>query len=125
MKTISDVISSILMLVITIGLIGLAYSYITGVFSSKFSYVLEFVSFSKGEIIVRNSGTGAIPVSSIQVFVSGSPEEKVRIKSDKDPIPPGQTATLTILDSYKFSGTKKNYCFCTRNYFKNSWRFWC
>ena len=107
MKTISDVISSILMLVITIGLIGLAYSYITGVFSSKVSYVLEFVSFSKGEIIVRNSGTDAIPVSSIQVFVSGSPEEKVRIKSDKDPIPPGQTATLTILDSYKFSGTKK------------------
>jgi len=107
MKTVSDVISSILMLVITIGLIGLAYSYITGVFSSKVSYVLEFVSFSNGEIIVRNSGTQPLPISKIQVFVSGSPEEKVRIKSDKDPIPPGQTATLTILDSYKFSGTKK------------------
>jgi hypothetical protein len=113
------------MLVITIGLIGLAYSYITGVFSSKVSYVLDYVSFSNGEIIVRNSGTQPLPISNIQVFVSGSPEEKVRIKSDKDPIPPGQTATLTILDSYKFSGTKKITVSAPRNYFKNSWRFWC
>jgi len=107
MKGISDVVSILLMVVITIGLIGLAYSYLSGVFTSFSASVLEFVSFSNGEIIVRNSGTQPIPVSSIKVFVSGSPEEKVRIKSDKDPIPPGQIATLTILDSYKFSGKKK------------------
>ena len=106
MKGVSDIISSLLIIVITLGIIGFSYSYISGIFTSKTAYVLTYVASNYGEIIVRNDGTQPLPASQIQAFVRGSPEEKVRIKSDKDIIPPGQIATITILDSYKFSGTK-------------------
>jgi FlaG/FlaF family flagellin (archaellin) len=41
MKGISDVIAMLLMLVITIGLVGLAYSYIMGVFTAKTAVALS------------------------------------------------------------------------------------
>jgi FlaG/FlaF family flagellin (archaellin) len=41
MKGISDVIAMLLMLVITIGLVGLAYSYISGVFTARTAVALS------------------------------------------------------------------------------------
>jgi len=41
MKGISDVVAMLLMLVITIGLVGLAYSYISGIFTARTAVVLS------------------------------------------------------------------------------------
>ena len=65
MKGISDVIAMLLMLVITIGLVGLAYSYISGIFTSKTAVVLSIVPEASSctpstiNIAVRNDGTSA------------------------------------------------------------------
>jgi FlaG/FlaF family flagellin (archaellin) len=63
MKGISDVIAMLLMLVVTIGLVGLAYSYITGVFTSRTSVVLSidaansYCNSTHLIVAVRNDGT--------------------------------------------------------------------
>jgi len=72
MKGISDVIAMLLMLVITIGLVGLAYSYISGVFTARTAVVLNidamtsFCNSSHIVVNVRNDGTtrsGTVTVS--------------------------------------------------------------
>ena len=71
MKGISAVIATLIMLIITIGLAGLAYSYISGVFTSKTSVVLSVDGSSycnSTHIIayIRNDGTttsGAVTVT--------------------------------------------------------------
>jgi flagellin-like protein len=105
-KGISAIVATLLMLIITIALIGTAWTFVSGIFTSKTAQILEFVDFHNGEIIVRNSGTAPIAIANIKVYVSGSPEQEAVIKSDKDPIPPGQIATLTILDAYNYNGRK-------------------
>ena len=63
MKGISDVIAVLLMLIITIALAGLAYAYITGVFTSRTAVVLSVdaagsqCTSNKFNIMVRNDGT--------------------------------------------------------------------
>jgi FlaG/FlaF family flagellin (archaellin) len=63
MKGISDVIAMLLMLVVTIGLVGLAYSYITGVFTSRTAVVLSidaansYCNSTHLIVAVRNDGT--------------------------------------------------------------------
>ena len=69
MKGVSDVIAVLLMLIITIALAGLAYSYITGVFSSRTSVVLTIdsqASTCSGNtltVYVRNDGTNNATVT--------------------------------------------------------------
>jgi FlaG/FlaF family flagellin (archaellin) len=70
MKAVSTVVATLLMLIITIGLAGIAYSYISGVLTTQTAVVLELVdSICDGTSItttVRNSGTttsGAVTVS--------------------------------------------------------------
>ena len=41
MKGVSDVVAMLLMLVVTIGLVGLAYSYVSGVFTARTAVVLS------------------------------------------------------------------------------------
>jgi len=63
MRGISDVIAMLLMLVITIGLVGLAYSYISGVFTARTAVVLTVVPEASSctsntiTVAVRNDGT--------------------------------------------------------------------
>jgi FlaG/FlaF family flagellin (archaellin) len=64
MKGISDVIAVLLMLIITIGLAGLAYSYISGVFTARTAVVLSIdaaasscaVNGGPVTVFVRNDG---------------------------------------------------------------------
>lgn len=100
-KSLSTVIATILMVFITISLVGVTYLYISGILTGITSQVLEVISFNKGSIFVRNTGTDSISKDNIRVLVEG---EEVSIKSDKDPIQPSDTATLTILDAYKYDG---------------------
>jgi len=63
MKAISDIIAILLMLIITIGLAGLAYSYISGVFTSRTAVTLSVdaagcsCNTTHVTVAVRNDGT--------------------------------------------------------------------
>jgi len=74
MKAISDIIAILLMLIITIGLAGLAYSYISGIFSSRTGVQLSLSNYEcKADSIyfeVRNDGTTASSVVTITVLNS-------------------------------------------------------
>src|SRR3990170_7792517 len=71
-KGISEVIASIVMIVITISLAGVAYGYIMGVFTSKTSTTFSIVDAFQDTIAIRNDGTTPIDQFSI-VTVDGSP----------------------------------------------------
>ncbi|TAL48540.1 hypothetical protein EPN87_00340 [archaeon] len=64
-KGVSDIIAMLLMLIMTIGLAGLAYAYISGVFTSKTAVVLSLDASASScapnngaiTVFVRNDGT--------------------------------------------------------------------
>ena len=63
-KGVSDIVAMLLMLIITIGLAGLAYAYITGVFTTRTAVVLSINSGASScpttstlTVYVRNDGT--------------------------------------------------------------------
>lgn len=59
-KGISTVIATILMLMITIGLGGTAYLFISGTFTSKTAATFEVIDEVNGIVTIRNSGTETI-----------------------------------------------------------------
>lgn len=74
MKGISTVIATLLMLVITLGLIGLAYGYISGIFMARTAIVLTIdeattVCDATGNITVglKNDGTASINLTTIEL----------------------------------------------------------
>jgi len=101
MKGISDVIAMLLMLVITIGLVGLAYSYISGVFTARTAVVLSIVPEASSctsttiTVAVRNDGTS--PSGSVTVTVTN---------------PTGQTGTCSITS---IPAGQQQTCSVTRN----------
>jgi len=78
MKGISAVIATILMLMITIALAGLAYMYISGVFTQRTGVVIEIdetatscvATTNAMTIYVRNTGT--IATNTAQLTISGT-----------------------------------------------------
>ncbi len=73
MKGVSTVIATLLMLIITIALAGLAYTYISGVFSARTAVVFDIIEATCPAdyitVTVRNDGTspsGQILVSATQ-----------------------------------------------------------
>lgn len=75
MKGVSDIIAMLLMLIITIGLAGLAYSYITGVFTARTAVVLVIDSVecagNGGNITVFVRNDGSSKSGQVTVSVSG------------------------------------------------------
>ncbi|MBI4010537.1 MAG: LamG domain-containing protein [Candidatus Aenigmarchaeota archaeon] len=59
-KAISSIIGTLLMLIITIGLFGFSYSYISGVFTSKTSETFSVVDSLNDTITISNDGTSVI-----------------------------------------------------------------
>ncbi len=75
MKGISAVVATLLMLIITIGLAGLAYSYISGVFTARTAVILSVDAASycnQTNIVayVRNDGTSPSQQVSVIAFNS-------------------------------------------------------
>ena len=70
MKGISPIIATILILVITIGLAGVAYVYISGIFAAR-GAVIELIDIycedGSGAAVIRNSGTVTIKGGTIVV----------------------------------------------------------
>ena len=78
MKGVSAIVATLLMLIITIGLAGLAYSYISGVFTTKtktLSLVDAFCAPENGKnvahFVVRNEGTTNITSTELTVINTG------------------------------------------------------
>lgn len=100
MKGISAVIATILMLMITIGLAGMAYSYISGIFTAKTqaiesvdSYCVTNTTGTFAFFVVRNSGTAEIGSTqlnlvSINELCTTDPATAITIAA-------GSTGTLT------------------------------
>jgi flagellin-like protein len=72
-KGISAVIATILMLVITIAMAGMAYMYITGVFVGKTAQTIDLIyATCDGKnvtVILKNTGTTSVDVSDLRFFV--------------------------------------------------------
>jgi len=106
MKGISSIIASILLLIITIGLAGTAYLFISGMLTgiiSKTISVLDAscIPFSSTQgnitIILANEGTTNITDSDLVFMVDN------QIKNDKfyfSPIPPHSSGVNTSTDGY-------------------------
>ena len=75
MKGISAVIATILMLVITIAVAGLAYTYISGIFAGRtrtISLIDSWCSDGTGMAIIRNDGVDTIRAGEISVVKTTS-----------------------------------------------------
>ncbi|MBI4009947.1 MAG: LamG domain-containing protein [Candidatus Aenigmarchaeota archaeon] len=63
-KAISSIIGTLLMLIITIGLFGFSYSYISGVFTTKTAEVFSVVDAFTDTITISNDGT--VPITAFK-----------------------------------------------------------
>jgi len=112
MKGISDIIAMLLMLVITIGLVGLTYSYIMGVFTAKTAVVLSqdgqglcISGETTNSIIlwVRNDGTStATDITAVDV--PGNPSPISGCSFDPTDIAPNSATTVTCSRSQARQG---------------------
>ncbi len=76
MKGVSDIIATILMLVITIGMAGTAYVYISGMLTGKTASTISLIDYSCSNtsvrvinLVVSNDGTTTIASGAMTIFV--------------------------------------------------------
>jgi len=109
MKAISDIIAILLMLIITIGLAGLAYSYISGVFTSRTAVVLSIdaagssCSSNSGNITVFVRNDGTTTSGSVSVTISG-PNAGTCSPTSGDTIDPGTEKSWTCSRTASYAG---------------------
>ncbi len=110
MKGISEIIATILMLMITLGVSGTAYLFISGTLTQQ-SQGIEIVdafcsvqgSTETTNILVRNLGTSDVNSSKISV-VQTAPSTTVSLTWSANIIEPGKTVTL--YDTCEGSGSR-------------------
>jgi len=77
MKGVSDIIAEILMLVITIGIVGTAYMYISGMMTSKTAFTISVIDYScigtgatrNINLVISNDGTTDILNGDVKIYV--------------------------------------------------------
>ena len=95
LKGISAIIATLLILVITLGLAGLAYTYIKMIFTTRMatlSLVDSYCYGSEGYAIIKNEGTTPINTSTIILTKINSDCEEP--SSIPDTIQPGESVEL-------------------------------
>jgi len=95
MKAISTIIATILLVVITIGLVSTAYLFVGGVLKGTTTEVFEIISISNDRVIIRNRGTKTI--EDFNVVVDGNEVDYV---IEGGSIEPNNVGTI-ILDIQK------------------------
>ncbi len=110
MKGISEIIATILMLMITIGVSGTAYLFINNIFTQQSqgievldAYCAHIGGITNSTILIRNAGTGSINTSAITV-VQLEPVSTVDVKWDSTLVASGNTVTL--YDECEGSGSR-------------------
>jgi len=108
MKGISSIIASILLLIITIGLAGTAYLFISGMLTGSISKTINVLDIScipvgpnqnKITIILSNVGTMNISDSELIVMVDGA-NRSPDFDFTPSPIPPHSSAVNTSGSNY-------------------------
>jgi len=75
MKAVSTIIASIMLVIITIGLVSTAYLYIIGVFGGQTSKTIKLAEADAHMIIFQNLGSDTIASDEIKVLVNGKEAE--------------------------------------------------
>jgi len=106
MKGISTIIASILLLVITIGLSGTAYIFISGLLSNQINKAITVLDVScySGKITVILSNDGTVNINSLSdiiVTVDGNIETSNFNIFNPNPIPPHSSAINTSSKSFQ------------------------
>lgn len=107
-KAISEVLAMLLMVVIVVGLIGVAYFFISGMVSRQTAGVIQVTYSSclagnRIEVLATNGGTTTIPATDIRVFIGGNLiTARTITQEDKatqlTTINPGQSFWILITD---------------------------
>lgn len=93
MKGVSTVIATILMLIITIALAGMAYMYIAGVFTSSVQGIEIVDSYcDSGEVAITIRNIGTSPITSLNIKQT-SPQDDILAFPFQETIDPGKTIT--------------------------------
>jgi flagellin-like protein len=101
MKGVSTVIATLLMLVITISLAGLTYAYMSGLFSTQTSVVLQVdagatsCSGTTISMFVKNVGTGSGSVTAYAATTIGGTPVQCTGGTNPQTIAAGGSATFT------------------------------
>jgi len=93
MKAVSTIIASIMLVIITIGLVSTAYLYIIGIFGGQTSKTIKLVEADAHMIIFQNLGSDTIASDEIRVLVNG---EQVEL-TNPQAIEPKDTVTLKFV----------------------------
>jgi len=76
MKGISAVIATILMLMITVAMVGVAYMYISGMFTTRTAQAISIASSDCAggdiNILIRNDGTEIVTLDAITISLDGA-----------------------------------------------------
>jgi len=106
MKGVSAIIATILMLIITIGLAGTAYVYISGMMTTKMEKTISVLDASCNAtsdgitLVVANDGTETIATADLKVYINNVQVTNV-LATD---LPARQTRALPNLDGAVTSG---------------------
>lgn len=107
-KGVSAVVATILMLVITIVMAGMAYMYITGVFMGRTAQTIDLIDATcNGKnvtVILKNTGTASIDISAdLKFFIidAGTTTQDNDADCDVTTLDPGDT---TICDGFDKNG---------------------
>ncbi len=97
MRGITPVIALVMLMLITVGMVGISYAWFSGLFSSQTSAAFSIVYADKNSVIVRNDGTQQIG-SFVTVVIDGSSAnigKKIKVLS----IYPGSCYVQTIANN--------------------------
>jgi len=106
-KGVSAIIATILLLMITIGLAGMAYVFMSGMMTSRTSKVISLLDTSCTDtnitIVISNDGTNPInPSSDIKVFVDNIQDTSVDFSNAT--VEPHKSLVITGIDDGVVSG---------------------
>jgi len=100
MKGVSEIIANILMLIITIGLAGTAYVYISGMMTTKMEKTVSVLDASCNGthilLVVNNGGTGTIATDELAIYINN---QRIVPNPLNSPLEPHGIAVLTDLST--------------------------
>lgn len=106
MKGVSEIIANILMLIITIGLAGTAYVYISGMLTTKMEKTISVLDASCNgshiTMVVANDGTNSIAPAEFIVYINN---QRVQPDPLSSSLAPHTIAVLTDLGTGVKSGS--------------------
>ncbi|MBI2085396.1 MAG: hypothetical protein HYT71_02700 [Candidatus Aenigmarchaeota archaeon] len=75
MKAVTPVIALVMLMLITVGMVGTAYTFVSSSFNSKISNVFSVIYSLQNTVIIRNDGTQ--PITSFTATLDGNQENMV------------------------------------------------